>query len=202
MPKDIPHLPPPSPAWPGRCRPGLALLAAAAIPLAACAPRYHVAAGAPAAKVRLLTSTDDNTTFTVLDPARCPETPHVVILAGTGQQLAALGPPQKLDIGGDSPEPPAHTRERWLAAGKRLYIAAVSASSQDGTKYRCAAGVSFVPLAGAEYQLRYWREADAKACSILVTRLGTPARPDAPAEADPTQRAFRALKPAYLCDSL
>jgi len=165
-------------------------------------PRYHVEGGMPAAKVRLLTSTDNNTTFTVLDPARCPETPKVRVLAGTGQQLAAIGAQPKLAIGGQSPEPPGRTRERWLAAGKRLYIAVTSTGSQGGEEYRCAAGVSFVPLPGAEYELRYWREAGAKACSVQVMRLSTLARPEGPAEPEPSQQAFRALRPAYLCDSL
>ncbi len=77
--------------------------------------------------MRLLTSTDDNTSFTVVDPAKCPVPARPLVLAGTGRQLSAMGRDRSLDMAGRSPEPPAaRTRERLAEAGRRIYVAVTS----------------------------------------------------------------------------
>ncbi|MBL3650149.1 hypothetical protein JMN17_21550, partial [Bacillus sp. RHFS10] len=96
-----------------------------ALLLGGCVPYYRVPSGAPFASVRLMTSTDDRTTFNVLDPAKGPS-PRPQVLAGTGKQLASLGREDTLDMAGMPPEPPSRTRERKVVPGKRLYVAVTS----------------------------------------------------------------------------
>jgi hypothetical protein len=62
-----------------------------ALVLGGCVSHYRVPPDAPYAMVRVTTSTDDRTTFSVLDPASCPKAPWPLVLAGTGKQLARWG---------------------------------------------------------------------------------------------------------------
>ncbi|MCA3188745.1 MAG: hypothetical protein INH12_01485 [Cupriavidus sp.] len=171
-----------------------------ALLLGGCVPYYRVPSGAPFASVRLMTSTDDRTTFNVLDPAKCPS-PRPQVLAGTGKQLASMGREDTLDMAGMPPEPPSRTRERKVVPGKRLYVAVTSYAAPPADDARCAAGVSFVPQAGGQYEIRYWRDDAATQCSARVLRLQPDADGGAKAVQEPTQQGFRALRPEYLCEA-
>jgi len=170
--------------------------------MSGCMTQYRVPAGAPVASVRLLTDTDDNTTFTVVDPAKCPVPARPLVLAGTGKQLAAMGRDRGLDMAGSSPQPPARTREREVEAGRRVYVAVTSMAAPPLPEQRCAAGVSFVPEAGGQYEIRYRRDETASQCSAQVLRLRPRQSGGATLAAEPTQRGFRALKKEYVCQSL
>lgn len=174
---------------------------AAAAALSGCVAQYRVPAGAPAASVRLLTSTDENTSFTVVDPARCPVPARPLVLAGMGKQLSAMGRERSLDMAGRSPEPPARTRERLVEAGRRIYVAVTSTAAAPLPELRCAAGVSFVPVAGGQYEIRYQRDETASQCSAQVLRMQPLADGGAHLTAEPTQQGFRALRKDYVCQA-
>jgi len=142
-----------------------------ALVLGGCVSHYRVPPDAPYAMVRVTTSTDDRTTFSVLDPASCPKAPWPLVLAGTGKQLAAMGRDGELDMVGSSPEPPSRTRERKVAVDKRIYVAVTSTAAPPAEEVRCAAGVSFIPRTGAQYEIRYTRDETAQHCSARVLRL-------------------------------
>ena len=163
--------------------------------------QYRVPPDTPYARVRVMTSTDDRTTFNVLDPASCPKPPWPLVLAGTGKQLAAMGRDRELDMAGSSPEPPSRTRERKVAVGKRLYVAVTSTAAPPAEEVRCAAGVSFIPQAGAQYEIRYMRDETAEHCSARVLRLEPRADGGANVVPEPTQLGFRALRSEYLCEA-
>lgn len=175
---------------------------AAAVALSGCVAQYRVPSGAPSASVRLLTSTDDNTSFSVVDPAKCPVPARPLVLAGMGKQLSAMGRERDLDLPGRSPEPPARTRERLVEAGRRIYVAATSAAAPPLPEMRCAAGVSFVPEAGGLYEIRYQRDETASQCSAQVLRMQPLAGGGARLTAEPTQQGFRALRKDYVCQAL
>lgn len=175
---------------------------AAAVALSGCVAQYRVPAGAPAASVRLLTNTDDNTSFAIVDPAKCPMPARPLVLAGTGKQLSAMGRERSLDMAGRSPEPAARTRERLVEAGRRLYVAVTSAAAPPLPEMRCAAGVSFVPVAGGQYEIRYQRDETASECSAQVLRMQPLADGGARLAAEPTQQGFRALRKDYVCQAL
>ncbi|MGT2511277.1 hypothetical protein [Cupriavidus basilensis] len=80
---------------------------------------YRVETGAPAARVRLLTNTEDNTTFSVVDADKCPKPPKPLLLAATGNQITAMGREPGLAMAGISPEPPAARANGgcWQAIG-------------------------------------------------------------------------------------
>jgi hypothetical protein len=168
--------------------------------LTGCISQYRVPYGAPAASLRLLTNTDENTTFSVADPSRCPKPPRPQLLAGTGRQIAAMGKEPGLGLAGASPQPPARTRERRVEAGKRFYISVISADAESEARVRCAVGVSFVPEAGGEYEIRYQRDETASQCSAQVVRLRPLAAGGANVVAEPSQQGFRALKPEWICE--
>jgi hypothetical protein len=173
------------------------LVSCAVALLAGCMPHYRVATGTPAARARLVVTTDENTTFNVLDASRCPTAPKPQLLAATGKTMAAMGRDQDLGMAGISPEPAARTRERWLAAGARVHIAVASIEPAGDT--RCAAGVSFVPIPGRQYEIRYLRNEAAGTCGAQVLRI-QPSRPESPLP-EPTQLGFRALHPEFLCQA-
>lgn len=169
--------------------------------LAGCVAQYRVPPDAPYASVRLLTSTDDNTTFNVVDPARCPSPARPLVLAGMGKQLAAMGRDRGLDMAGRPPEPPSRTRERKVAVGKRVFVAVTSTAAPPSEDVRCAAGVSFIPQAGAQYEIRYTRDDTASQCSARVLRLQPLADGGANLAQEPSQQGFRALRREYVCDA-
>lgn len=175
-----------------------AALCVLALALSGCISHYRVETGTPAARIRLVTNTDDNTTFNVVDATRCPKPPQPLLLGGTGKQLPAMGTERDLAMVGISPEPPGRTRERWLVAGQRIYLtaAAVAAGEQP---YRCAVGVSFVPLPGWQYELRYQRNAAAKSCTGQVLRLAGKDGREIEPEPDPTQLVFRGFEADAVC---
>ncbi len=183
------------------CKAAIPLGAAslAAFALGGCVSHYRVETGTPAARVRLVTNTDDNTTFSVVDADQCPRPPKPALLAATGRQMTALGKEADLGMSGQSPEPPSRTRERWLVASHRIYLTAAAVSAAGDQPYRCAIGVSFVPLPGWQYELRYLRNAAAKHCAGQVLRLvrgeaGTIVRVP-----DPTQQVFRGFEADAVC---
>jgi hypothetical protein len=169
--------------------------------LGGCVSHYRVPPDAPYAMVRVTTSTDDRTTFNVLDPASCPKAPWPLVLAGMGKQLAAMGRDREPDMAGSSPEPPSRTRQRKVAVGKRLYVAVTSTAAPPAEEIRCAAGVSFIPQAGAQYEIRFARDETAEHCSARVLRLAP--REDGGANVAPelTQQGFRALRSEYVCEA-
>ncbi|MBV8273177.1 MAG: hypothetical protein JO067_12975 [Cupriavidus sp.] len=169
--------------------------------LSGCMTQYRVPPDAPYASVRVTTSTDDRTTFNVLDPSSCPKAPWPLVLAGTGKQLAAMGRDRGLDMAGSSPEPPSRTRERKVAVGKRLYVAVTSTAAPPEKEVRCAAGVSFIPQAGAQYEIRYTRDEKAEHCSARVLRLQPVEDGGANVAQEPTQQGFRALRSEYVCEA-
>lgn len=168
--------------------------------LGGCVAQYRVPSGVPYASVRLMTSTDERTTFNVVDPAGCPK-PRPLVLAGMGRQLAAMGRDSDLVMAGASPEPPSRTRERKVLPGKRIYVSVASTAAPPAEEMRCAAGVSFIPQAGGQYEIRYVRDEAATQCSARVLQLQP--RPDGGATVvqEPTQQGFRALRPEYLCEA-
>lgn len=180
--------------------PILAMLAGAVM-AAGCVAQYRVPSGAAVASVRLMTDTDDNTTFTVVDPAKCPEPARPLVLAGMGKQLSAIGRERGLEMAGSSPESPARTRERHVEAGRRIYVGVISTAAPPLPELRCAAGVSFVPAAGAQYEIRYKRDETASQCSAQVLRLQPLSSGAARPMAEPTQQGFRALKKEYVCQA-
>lgn len=184
------------------CRISLAAvpLAALALSLGGCVSYYRIPSDVPYASVRLLTSTDDRTTFNVLDPAKCPA-PRPQVLTGMGRQIAAMGRDATLDMAGISPEPPSRTRERKVLPGKRIYIAVISYLAPPADDARCAAGVSFVPQVRGQYEIRYIRNDAATQCSARVLRLQPDAEGGATVVQEPTQQGFRALRPEYLCEA-
>ncbi|MGN5477348.1 hypothetical protein ACTMU2_11965 [Cupriavidus basilensis] len=147
--------------------PIVTMLAVAAL-AAGCVAQYRVPSGAPAASVRLVTDTDDNTSFTVVDPSKCPEPARPLVLAGTGKQLSAIGRDRGLEMAGRSPESASRTRERQVEAGRRIYVGVSSTAAPPLPELRCAAGVSFVPEAGAQYEIRFKRDETASQCSAQV----------------------------------
>lgn len=173
---------------------------ALAVPLAGCVSQYRVPSDVPYASVRLMTTTDDRTTFNVLDPAKCPS-PRPLVLAGMGKQLAAMGRDSTLDMAGIPPEPPSRTRERKLLPGKRIYIAVTSYAAPPADDARCAAGVSFIPQVNAQYEIRYSRDDAATQCAARVLRLQPNAQGGATVMQEPTQQGFRALRAEYLCEA-
>ena len=173
---------------------------ALALSLGGCVPYYRVPSDAPFASVRLMTSTDDRTTFNILDPARCPS-PRPQVLAGTGKQLASMGRDDTLDMAGIPPEPPSRTRERKVLPGKRIYVAVTSYAAPPADDARCAAGVSFIPQVGGQYEIRYRRDEAATQCTARVLRLRPDAEGGATVVQEPTQQGFRALRPEYLCEA-
>lgn len=168
--------------------------------LSGCVAQYRVPSDAPYASVRLITNTDDRTTFNVLDPAGCPTPPRPLVLGGMGRQLAALGRERELGMAGSSPESPDRTRERKVLPGKRIYVAVISWAAPPAEDMRCAAGVSFVPRVGAQYEIRYARDASAEHCTARVLRLQPQADGRAMVMQEPTQQGFRALRAEYLCE--
>ncbi|EHP43895.1 hypothetical protein OR16_05889 [Cupriavidus basilensis OR16] len=171
-----------------------------ALALSGCVSHYRVETGTPAARIRLVTNTDDNTTFNVVDATKCPKPPKPLLLGGTGKQLPAMGTEHDLAMVGASPEPPSRTRERWLVAGQRIYLTAAAAAAAAGEDpYRCAVGVSFVPLPGWQYELRYQRNAAAKRCSGQVLRLAGRDGREIEPEPDPTQLVFRGFEADAVC---
>ena len=158
-----------------------------ALVLGGCVSHYRVPPDAPYAMVRVTTSTDDRTTFSVLDPASCPKAPWPLVLAG------------ELDMVGSSPEPPSRTRERKVAVDKRIYVAVTSTAAPPAEEVRCAAGVSFIPRTGAQYEIRYTRDETAQHCSARVLRLEPRGDGGANVAPEPTQLGFRALRSEYLC---
>ncbi|WP_371748036.1 hypothetical protein [Cupriavidus sp. AcVe19-6a] len=179
----------------------LATLAASAT-LCGCVAQYRVPSGAPTASVRLLTNTEEITSFAVVDPARCPVPARPLVLAGTGKQLSAMGRERELGLPGRSPEPPARTRERLVEAGRRIYVAVTSVAEPPLPEQRCAAGVSFVPAPGALYEIRYQRDEAASQCSAQVLRMQPLEGGGARLTAEPTQKGFRALRKEYVCQTL
>jgi hypothetical protein len=177
------------------------LVVVAGAGLSGCVAQYRVPSGAPYASVRLLTNTDENTTFSVVDPAKCPTPARPLVLAGMGKQLAAMGRDRGLDMAGSSPEPPAQTRERKVAVGKRVYVAVTSMAAPPAEEIRCAAGVSFIPQSGAQYEIRYTRDEAASQCAARVLRLQP--RPDGGANLvqETSQQGFRALRKELVCDA-
>lgn len=173
----------------------------ASVMAAGCVAQYRVPSGAPAASVRLMTDTDDNTTFTVVDPAKCPVPARPLVLAGTGKQLSAIGKDRGLDMAGSSPEAPSRTRERQVEAGRRIYVGVSSMAAPPAPELRCAAGVSFVPEAGAQYEIRYKRDETASQCSAQVLRLHPLPSGGARPVVEPTQQGFRALRKEYVCQA-
>jgi hypothetical protein len=169
--------------------------------LAGCVAQYRVPSGAPAASVRLMTDTDDNTTFTVVDPAKCPVPASPLVLAGMGKQLSAIGRDLGLEMAGSSPEPASRTRERQVEAGRRIYVGVSSTAAPPLPELRCAAGVSFVPAAGAQYEIRFKRDETASQCSAQVLRLQPLSSGGARPVVEPTQQGFRALKKEYVCQA-
>ena len=172
-----------------------------ALVLGGCVSHYRVPPDAPYAMVRVTTSTDDRTTFSVLDPASCPKAPWPLVLAGTGKQLAAMGRDGELDMVGSSPEPPSRTRERKVAVDKRIYVAVTSTAAPPAEEVRCAAGGSFIPRTGAQYEIRYTRDETAQHCSARVLRLEPRRDGGANVAPEPTQLGFRALRSEYLCEA-
>lgn len=171
-----------------------------ALALSGCISHYRVETGTPAARIRLVTNTDDNTTFNVVDATKCPKPPKPLLLAGTGKQLTAMGTERDLAMAGTSPEPPSRTRERWLVAGHRLYLTAAAAAAAPGDlPYRCAVGISFVPLPGWQYEFRYQRNAAAKSCAGQVLRLAGKDGGEIEPAPDPTQRVFRGFEAEAVC---
>ena len=170
-----------------------------ALALTGCVSHYRVETGAPAARVRLLTNTEDNTTFSVVDADKCPKPPKPLLLAATGNQITAMGREPGLAMAGISPEPPGRTRERWLLAGHRIYLTATAASAADDQPYRCAVGISFVPLPGWEYEFRFQRNAAAKSCGRQVLRLVRAEGGAITTTPDPTQRVFRGFEADAVC---
>ncbi|MGT2489698.1 hypothetical protein ACU4GD_01935 [Cupriavidus basilensis] len=67
--------------------------------------------------MRLLTNTEDNTTFSVVDADKCPKPPKPLLLAATGNQITAMGRNPAWRWRGPRRELPGRTRERWLLAG-------------------------------------------------------------------------------------
>lgn len=179
----------------------LATLAATAA-LCGCVAQYRVPSGAPTASVRLLTNTEEITSFAVVDPARCPVPARPLILAGTGKQLSAMGRDRELGLPGRSPEPPERTRERLVEAGRRIYVAVTSIAEPPLPEQRCAAGVSFVPAPGGLYEIRYQRDESASQCSAQVLRMQPLEAGGARLTAEPTQKGFRALRKEYVCQAL
>lgn len=173
---------------------------AMAVALGGCVSYYRVPSDAPYASVRLMTSTDDRTTFSVLDPARCPS-PRPLVLAGTGKQLAAMGRDSTLDMAGIAPEPPSRTRERKVVPGKRIFIAVTSYAAPPADDARCAAGVSFIPQVNQQYEIRYTRDDAATQCAARVLQLRPMADGGATVVPEPSQQGFRALRPEYLCEA-
>lgn len=169
--------------------------------LGGCTLQYRVPAGAPSASVRLLTTTDDNTTFSVIDPSRCPAPPFPQVLAGTGRQLAAMGREPGLGLAGASPQPSSRTRERKVEAGRRIFVAVRSEDPDTDKRVRCAVGVSFVPEAGGEYEIRYRRDETATSCSARVLRLRALPAGGAAVETEPSQRGFPALRRDGICET-
>lgn len=169
-------------------------------PLAGCVTQYRVPSDAPYASVRLMTSTDDRTTFNVLDPAKCPA-PRPLVLAGMGKQLASMGRDSTLEMAGSSPEPPSRTRERKVLPGKRIFVAVTSYAAPPADDARCAAGVSFIPQVNAQYEIRYTRDDTATHCAARVMRLQPLADGGASVAPEPTQQGFRALRAEYLCEA-
>ncbi|PWK35435.1 hypothetical protein C7417_2833 [Cupriavidus plantarum] len=179
---------------------GAALIAVLA--LGGCLPQYRVPTGVPSATVRLLTTTDDNTVFTIADPAGCPTPARPRVLAGTGKQLAAMGREPSLGMAGASPEPPSRTRERKVEAGHRVYIAVSSSAAPPAPEMRCAAGVSFVPEPGGQYEIRFVRDDAASVCSARVLRVEAKPEGGAALFQESTQEGFRALRREYICERL
>ncbi|SDC74571.1 hypothetical protein SAMN05216345_103536 [Cupriavidus sp. YR651] len=170
--------------------------------LSGCVARYRVPSDAPYASVRLMTTTDDNTTFSVVDPAACPTPPRSLVLAGMGKHLAAMGRDTQLAMAGSSPEPASRTRERKVGIGKRLYVAVTSTAAPPAEELRCAAGVSFIPQAGGQYEIRYTRNESASQCSARVLRLQPQPDGGAAVVQEPSQQGFRALRKEYVCEAL
>ncbi len=168
--------------------------------LAGCVAYYRVPSDVPYARVRLMTSTDERTTFNVLDPSRCPK-PRPLVLAGMGKQLAAMGRDAGLEMDGSSPEPPSRTRERKVLPGQRIFVAVTSYAAPPADDMRCAAGVSFIPQADAQYEIRYTRDELASQCAARVLRLQPMADGSASVAQEPTQQGFRALRAEYLCEA-
>ncbi|RZT39547.1 hypothetical protein [Cupriavidus agavae] len=173
--------------------------AIAAVQLGGCVAYYRVPSDAPFASVRLVSNTDERTTFSVLDPAKCPK-PMPLVLAGTGKQLAAMGRDSDLGMAGESPEPPSRTRERKVMTGQRLYLAVTSYAAPPAEEMRCAVGVSFIPQANASYEIRYTRDDAAAHCAVRVQRLQRRADGSVGQAPEPTQQGFRALRAEYLCE--
>lgn len=194
--------PPVQPIWPSHTKRHLATLLALSLGLglSGCLPQYRVPSGAPSATVRLLTTTDDNTVFTVADPGGCPTPARPRVLAGTGKNLAAMGREPSLGMAGASPEPPSRSRERKLEAGRRVYIAVSSTAAPPLPEMRCAAGVSFVPQAGGQYEIRYARDEAAGQCSARVLRVEAKPEGGAALYQETTQQGFRALRRDYICE--
>jgi len=176
------------------------IAAVLAVSLAGCVSYYRVPSDAPFASVRVVSNTDDRTTFNVLDPAGCPK-PYPRVLAGTGKQLAAMGRDSTLDMAGSSPEPASRTRERKVVPGKRIYIAVLSYAAPPAEEMRCAAGVSFVPQTGGQYEIRFQRDEAATHCGAQVLRLQPRADGSAALAQEPSQQGFRALRAEYLCEA-
>jgi hypothetical protein len=123
------------------------------------------------------------------------------VLAGTGKQLSAIGRDRGLEMAGSSPEPASRTRERQVEAGRRIFVGVSSMTAPPLPEVRCAAGVSFVPEAGAQYEIRYKRDETASQCSAQVLRLRPLLSGGARSVVEPTQQGFRALKKEYVCQA-
>lgn len=168
--------------------------------LAGCVAYYRVPSNAPYASVRLVTNSDERTTFNVLDPSSCPK-PRPMVLAGMGKQVAAMGREPGLDMAGSSPEPASRTRERKVVPGQRIYIAVTSYAAPPADDMRCAAGVSFIPQSGGQYEIRYSRDEGATRCTARVLQLQPMSDGGATVVQESTQQGFRALRAEYLCEA-
>ncbi len=163
-----------------------------------CATPYSVEGAAEVALVRFTSNFSSLTTFDeVQDLSFCP---RVVTRRVASMSSAALFEERSsLSMYGSSEKPERQIRERKVVAGKRLLMHASAGyeASPYMAGYHCGLGVSFVPVAGKQYEVRLLNANNR--CTVDVSRLDLDATGAVVRSPEPSTQHIRAASDSGLC---
>jgi hypothetical protein len=170
----------------------------AAVAVSGCATPYSVEGAAEVALVRFTSNFSSLTTFDeIQNLSFCPR----VVTRRMASMSTALFFDERssLSMYGSSTNPEFLARERKVVAGKRLLMHATAGydTSPYMAGYHCGMGVSFVPIAGKQYEVRFLNASNR--CTIDVSQLSVDASGAAVRSPEPTTQRIRASFDSGLC---
>lgn len=154
------------------------------------------------AMVRVTTDFGGSTFVNAIDLSPCPwSTSRLQLAAMTPLGLGLGGEVSTLKMVGTSPKKEEQIRERVVVAGKPLllHVHGNRPASIGIPGWQCGFGISFLPQAGAQYEVAF--KANATTCTGGVLRLGATETGALTRTLEPSARVIRLRDPNEFCRS-